>query len=100
MTDDFLKAKLRPSNAYTSNGVAPFVQPVIEHYNDMFPGTTPFLRGDSCFAVPALYELCEEESVSYVIRLKANANLKKLVDELYPTVPSADTTQTESFVGR
>src|SRR5699024_2220845 len=37
MTGDFLKAKLRPGNAYTSNGVVPFVQPVIEHYNDMFP---------------------------------------------------------------
>src|SRR5699024_10416034 len=49
-------------------------------------------------AVPALYELCERESVSYVIRLKANANLKKLADELHPTVPSADTTQTESYV--
>lgn len=98
MTGDFLKAKLRAGNAYTSNGVVPFVQPVIEHYNDMFPETTPFLRGDSGFAVPALYELCEEESVSYVIRLKANANLKKLADELHPTVPSADTTQTESYV--
>src|SRR5699024_11866919 len=72
--------------------------PVIEHYNEMFPETTSFLRGDSGFAVPALYELCERESVSYVIRLKANANLKKLADELHPTMPSADTTQTESFV--
>src|SRR5699024_6048178 len=39
---------------------------------------TPFLRGNSGFAVPALYELCENESVYYVIRLKANANLKRL----------------------
>src|SRR5699024_6855109 len=98
MTGDFVKAKLRAGNAYTSNGVAPCAQPVIEHYNGMFPETPPFLRGDSGFAVPALYELCEEESVSYVIRLKANANLKKLADELHPTVPSADTTQTESYV--
>src|SRR5699024_12650893 len=36
--------------------------------------------------------------VSYVIRLKANANLKKLADELHPTGTPADITQTESFV--
>src|SRR5699024_9799588 len=71
------------------------MEPVIKHYNEKSPETTPFLRGDSGFAVPALYELCEEESVSYVIRLKANANLKKLADELHPTVPPTDITQTE-----
>src|SRR5699024_3490931 len=69
-----------------------------EHYNDRFPETTPFLRGDSGFAVPALYELWEEESVSYVIRLKANANIKQLADELHPTRPLADITQTKSAV--
>jgi len=70
---------------------------VIQHYNEKFPATTPFLRGDSGFAVPALYELCELESVSYVIRLKANANLKKLADELQPTTSPVDSTQTEVY---
>ena len=98
MTSDFLKAKLRPGNAYISNDVLLFVRPVIEQYNNMFPETTPFLHDDSGFTMPTLYELCGEESVSYVIRLKANANLKKLADELHSTVPSVDTTQTEAFV--
>ena len=53
-TGDFLKAKLRPGNVYTSNGVVEFIQPKIEHYNEKFPETTLFLRGDSGFAVPAL----------------------------------------------
>ncbi len=56
-TGDFLKAKLRPGNVYTSNGVVEFIQPLIEHYNEIFPETSLFLRGDSGFAVPALYEL-------------------------------------------
>ncbi|WP_019412362.1 IS1380 family transposase, partial [Paenisporosarcina sp. TG20] len=73
VTGDFLKAKLRPGNVYTSNGVVEFIQPLIEHYNENFPETTPFIRGDSGFAVPALYDLCEKESVYYVIRLKSNA---------------------------
>src|SRR5699024_2306145 len=78
VTGDCGKALLRPVNVYTSNGVVPFIESVIQHYNEKFPATTPFLRGDSGFAVPALYRLCEGESVSYVIRLKATANLKKI----------------------
>jgi len=63
MTGDFIKVKLRLENKYTSNGVVDFIEPVIKHYNEEFPEITPFLRGDSGFTVPALYELCERESV-------------------------------------
>ncbi|QDI90511.1 IS1380 family transposase [Salicibibacter halophilus] len=95
ITGDFMKAQLRPGNVYTSNGVVDFVKPLIKHYNETFPETIPFLRGDSGFAVPELYELCEEESVYYVIRLKSNANLQRLADELHPATP--DVTQTECY---
>lgn len=95
LTGDFLKAELRSGNVYTSNGVVDFIAPLIEHYNTTFPETTPFLRGDSGFAVPALYELCEKESVYYVIRLKSNANLQRTADELRPSFAPTDTTETE-----
>ncbi|WP_373893951.1 IS1380 family transposase [Virgibacillus sp. CBA3643] len=97
VTGDFMKAKLRPGNVYTSNGVVDFVQPLIAHYNEKFPETTPFLRGDSGFAVPALYDLCEDESVYYVIRLKSNANLQRLADELHPSTTPSDITKTECY---
>src|SRR5699024_685913 len=96
MTDDFLKTKLHQSNEHTSHGMVPFVQPVIKHYNKKFPETTPFLHSNSGFAVPPLYKLCERIFVFYVILLKANANLKKLADELHPSVIPLDNTQTES----
>ncbi|KIY23820.1 hypothetical protein UB32_00780 [Mesobacillus subterraneus] len=76
VTGDFLKANLRPGNVYTSKGVVEFIQPLIEHSNEKFPETSLFVRGDSGFAVPALYDLCEKESVYYVIRLKSNATLQ------------------------
>ncbi|MEZ2458877.1 IS1380 family transposase [Salinicoccus roseus] len=94
VTGDFLKAALRPGNVYTSNGVVDFVRPLITHYNDTFPETTPFLRGDSGFALPALYELCETESVYYVIRLKSNANLQRIGEEICPSSAPADTSET------
>lgn len=97
ISGDFIKAKLRPGNVYTSNGVVDFVQPLINHYNEKFPETIPFLRGDSGFAVPALYDLCESESVYYVIRLKSNANLQRLADELHPSTTSSDMTKTECY---
>lgn len=97
LTGDFLKAQLRPGNVYTSNGVVDFMRPVIEHYNEKFPETTPLVRGDSGFAVPALYELCEKESVFYIIRLKSNAKLKEIANELYPIEEIHDVTVSESY---
>jgi hypothetical protein len=97
VTGDFLKAKLRPGNVYTSNGVIEFIQPLIEHYNEKFPETSLFVRGDSGFAVPALYELCEKESVYYVIRLKSNAQLQQIAEEYHPISISSDVTKTEIY---
>src|SRR5699024_10866339 len=95
MTDDFLKTKLHQSNEHTSNGMVPFVQPVIKHYNKNFPETTPFLRSNSGFAVPALYKLCERKFVFYVIRLKVYVNLKNLSNKNNPSVIPPNITQTE-----
>jgi hypothetical protein len=97
ITGDFLKAALRPGNVYTSNGVVDFMRPLIEHYNETFPETTPFLRGDSGFAVPDLYDLCEDESVSYVIRLKSNPNLQRIAEEICPTTAPSPHAETEVY---
>jgi len=97
VTGDFLKAKLRPGNVYTSNGVVEFIQPLIEHYNEKFPETISFVRGDSGFAVPDLYDLCEKESVYYAIRLKSNANLQRIAEEIHPSSMPSDVTKTECY---
>ncbi|MEB7772168.1 IS1380 family transposase [Kurthia gibsonii] len=98
LTDDFLKAQLRPGNVYTSNGVVDFVHPLFAHYNKKFPETTIMVRGDSGFAVPELYELCEKESIYYIIRLKSNARLQALAEELHPTNEIQDVSKAESYV--
>ncbi|MFD1068293.1 IS1380 family transposase [Oceanobacillus locisalsi] len=97
VTGDFLQSQLRPGNVYTSNGVVDFVRPMIEHYNEKFPWTMPFLRADSGFAVPELYDLCEKESVFYVIRLKSNSKLQRLADELHPASSARDMSQSECY---
>ncbi|RIJ62797.1 IS1380 family transposase [Rummeliibacillus sp. POC4] len=96
-TGDFLKAKLRPGNVYTSTGVVEFIQPLIEHYNQTFPETSLFLRGDSGFAVPALYDLCEKESVYFIIRLKSNPQLQSLAKEYHPSNVPSDVSKAEYY---
>ena len=83
ITGDLLKLQLRDGSAYSSNGVADFLRPLLEELS-----TYPFpahlsLRGDSGFATPELYDLCEEENynVSYAIRLKQNSTLIKLAQK-------------------
>lgn len=82
LTGDFLKAKLRPGNQYTSTGVKAFLEPLLEHYNQVVPTTDILVRGDSGFATPDIYELCEAYDNEYVIRLKSNRNLTRLAEEL------------------
>jgi len=82
---------------YTSNGVVEFLQPFIGLYNGKFPETTSFVRGDSGFAVPALYDLCEKESAYYDIRLKSNPNFQRLADALHPSSMPPDVSKTECY---
>ena len=42
-----------------------------------------YIRGDSGFALPGLYEIAEEHNAKYAIRLKANATLYKHSEEGY-----------------
>ena len=81
LTGDFLKAKLRPGNQYTSNGVKEFLEPLLDHYSQAVPTTDILVRGDSGFATPDIYELCEKSNNQYVIRLKSNRNLARLAEE-------------------
>ena len=39
LTGDFLKAKLRSGNQYTSKGVKEFLEPLLDHYNQAIPTT-------------------------------------------------------------
>lgn len=80
ITGDLLKILLRNGTAYSSNGVADFLRPVLEELTSMEFAPELSLRGDSGFATPELYELCEEDNynVSYAIRLKMNATLASL----------------------
>ncbi len=54
---------------------------LLEYLED-YPTVALYLRGDSGFADPDLFELLETNGTSYAIRFKVNATLTKLAESL------------------
>ena len=75
---DCLGAKLRPGNAHSADGALKFITPLVERYRPWFK--LFWLRGDAAFANPKIYEYCEEQRITYFIRLPSNANLRRLIN--------------------
>ena len=75
LTGDLLKAELRDGTKYCSNDADQFMIPLLAEYRTKYPSMPLYLRGDSGFAAPELYEACEEHDCKYAIRLKQNQTL-------------------------
>jgi len=75
---DCLGGKLRPGNAHSADGALKFITPLVERYRPWFK--LFWLRGDAAFANPEIYEYCEEQRITYFIRLPSNANLRRLIN--------------------
>ena len=54
--------------------------PLMQEYRKKYPSLPLYLRGDSGFAAPELYEACEANACRYAIRLKNNSTLIKLAE--------------------
>lgn len=89
MTGDLLKIQLRNGTDYSSTGVMDFLQPLLNEFGADYPDLPLLLRGDSGFAKPELYEQCETNGVSYVIRLKENKILRALASDVEEQVNEA-----------
>ena len=76
---DCLKEKLRPGNVHSADGWREFLEPVVRDYREK--GITVKVRGDAAFAIPELFELCEELGIGYAIRIKENSKLLEKVRE-------------------
>ena len=80
-TGDLLKAELREGTQYCSKDAAGFMIPLMQGYRTKYPSMPLYLRGDSGFASPDLYEACEENDCKYAIRLKLNQTLVKYASD-------------------
>jgi hypothetical protein len=77
ITKDLISVVLREGSKYCSKDAADFLRPIFEEYTGSYPDVDCMLRGDSGFASPEIYDLCEEYGINYVIRLKENGVLRK-----------------------
>ena len=82
LNGDLLKVELREGNIYTSKNAREFLEPLMIWLRENFPDVDILIRGDSGFATPEMYQLAEEYDADYLIRLKQNATLTKLSDDL------------------
>lgn len=81
LTGDLLKAELRDGTKYCSKGSGNFMIPLMQEYRQKHPSLPLYLRGDSGFAAPELYEACEDNDCKYAIRLKENNILLELCSD-------------------
>ncbi len=77
---DCLAAKLRPGNVHSAEGWEEVLLPEIERQQQN--GKEVAFRGDAAFAKPEIYQALEERGVKYAIRLPANENLERNIEEL------------------
>jgi Transposase DDE domain group 1 len=81
-TDQLITAVLRPGNAHASWGVVAILKRLVAAFRQRWPGVQIELRADSGFGVPALYDYCEAERITYTIGLVPNARLEALAAPL------------------
>ena len=81
-TGQLITAVLRPGTCHASRGAVAILRRVVRLLRQRWPAVTIELRADSGFAVPALYDYCEEQGISYTIALISNDRLEALAAPL------------------
>jgi hypothetical protein len=77
-TDQLITAVLRPGTAHASRGIVPILRRVVRAMQARWPGVQIEFRGDSGFAIPALYDYLEDTGIDYTIGLATNSRLEAL----------------------
>jgi len=75
-TDQPIAAILRPGTCHASRGSVAVLQRIVPAIRRRWPAVPIVFRGDSGFAIPALYDHLERETISYTIGLATNERLK------------------------
>lgn len=81
-TNQLITAVLRPGTVHASHGVVAVLKRIVAAIRNRWPEVTLELRADSGFAIPALYDYCETNQITYTIGLATNARLREAVADL------------------
>jgi Transposase DDE domain group 1 len=81
-TDQLITAVLRPGNTHASRGALAILKRIVSRLREAWPSVEVEIRADAGFAVPEVYEYCEEEGIGYTIGLISNPRLEALAEDL------------------
>ena len=77
-----ITALLRAGNTHSSNSSVAILKRIVCALRERWPEVAIEIRVDGGFAVPALYDYCEYEGISYTIALITNERLKEMAGDL------------------
>lgn len=77
-----LAALLRAGNAAPGDGALRMLKMVTKNLRMSFPGIEVEVAADAAFALPQMYDWCEDNNVTYYIAIKGNAGLDYHTKEL------------------
>src|SRR5215210_1209417 len=77
-----ITALLRAGNTHASHSSGAILKRIVGRLRQRWPGVAIEIRADAGFAVPALYDYCEREGITYTIALITNERLKQMGDDL------------------
>jgi Transposase DDE domain group 1 len=81
-TGQLITAVLRAGNTHASHRTVAILRRIVTRLRQAWPSVEIELRADAGFAIPAVYEFCEEEGIDYTIALITNARLEKVAAPL------------------
>lgn len=80
--EELVGALLRPGNSDAGRGSATILRRLSLLLKDAFPKTEIVFRADAGFALPTVYETCEDLGISYRVSLPRNPKLEGLAAPL------------------
>ena len=72
---ELLAAVLRPGNVHAGHRAVAVLRRIVKQLRAAFPQAEILLRGDAGFALPEVYEYCEQADIPYVLSLAKNSRL-------------------------
>jgi len=77
-----ITALLRAGNTHASNSAVAVLKRIVGGLRDKWPKVEIEVRADAGFAVPALYDYCETEGITYTVALITNPRLEWIAEDL------------------
>jgi hypothetical protein len=88
-------ALLRAGNTHGSNSAVALLKRIVARLRQRWSAVEIELRADAGFAIPALYDYCESEGITYTVGLITNPRLEELAEDLLDEARSRYSDQQE-----